>query len=168
MRRIAGVISVVGMVALSAFADAADALPVPSGPVLLSISGDIGVTNAPGLARFDRDMLENLGQQSFTSGSALSDKAQLFEGVPLKAILDRVGAKGSEITASALNDYVAVIPMDDLRFGPLIALRVDGQELKLRDKGPLWIVYPRDDYRDLKNVRYDSRWVWQLNRLHIE
>jgi hypothetical protein len=40
--------------------------------------------------------------------------------------------------------------------------------MTMRDKGPLWIVYPRDDYSVLHDARYDSRWVWQLNKLHIE
>jgi hypothetical protein len=79
-----------------------------------------------------------------------------------------VGAKGKAIRASALNDYVDILPFEDLKFEPLLAMRVDGRALMMRDKGPLWIVYPRDDYKALQDVRYDSRWVWQLNKLHIE
>jgi hypothetical protein len=46
-------------------------------------------------------------------------------------------------------------------------MSADGQLLKVRDKGPLWIVYPRDEYSALRNNIHDSRWVWQLNRLQI-
>ncbi|MDF2813743.1 MAG: oxidoreductase [Microvirga sp.] len=168
MRRMAQLVLVSLMAASATLAGAAETLPAPAGPVLLTISGKVAVTNAAGQAQFDREMLLSLGQQSFTTGSAVADKPQLFEGVPLKAILDRVGASGDAIRASALNDFEVVIPRDDLRFGPLVALKADGQLLKLRDKGPLWIVYPRDDHKELDDMRYDSRWVWQLNRLHIE
>jgi hypothetical protein len=97
----------------------------------------------------------------------MSGKAHLFDGVPLRAILERVGGKGSAIRASALNDYSIDIPWDDLKYDPLVAMSADGQLLKVRDKGPLWIVYPRDDYSALRNNIHDSRWVWQLNRLQI-
>jgi hypothetical protein len=147
---------------------ASEPLPQPAGPVLLTISGNIGQSNAPGQARFDREMLLALGTASLTTGYVVLDRPQLFEGVPLQAVLERVEAKGTKMTAVALNDYEIVIPFEDLKFDPLIAMKADGQPLKIRDKGPLWIVYPRDDYKVLQDIRYDSRWVWQLNRLHIE
>jgi hypothetical protein len=159
------------LAALSGYATdvlAAEPLPPPKGQVLLVVSGRIEQTNVSGEAHFDREMLAALGERSIRTGSALTDGTQLFEGVPLRAVLDRVGAKGRSLKASALNDYEVAIPWDDLRYNPLIAMKVDGQLLKLRDKGPLWIVYPRDDYAVLKAESYDSRWVWQLNKLHVE
>jgi len=149
-------------------ASALEPLPPPNGPVLLTITGDIAQTNAPGKAQFDRAMLEALGQASYTTSSEVSVKPMIFEGVPLRAVLDRVGASGKSMRATALNDYQVSIPMDDLRFEPILAMRVDGRTITPRDKGPLWIVYPRDQQPVLKDVRYDSRWVWQLSRLHIE
>jgi hypothetical protein len=113
-------------------------------------------------------MLLALGSASLTTGYVVLDRPQLFEGVPLQAVLERVEAKGTKMTAVALNDYEIVIPFEDLKFDPLIAMKADGQPLKIRNKGPLWIVYPRDDYKVLQDIRYDSRLVWQLNRLHIE
>lgn len=147
---------------------AAEPLPRPQGPVLLTISGKIEQTNAAGQAQFDREMLEALEQGAFRTGSDVSDKEQVFEGVRLRAILDRVGAKGTAIVASALNNYKISIPWNDLKYDPIVAMRVDGQLLKLRDKGPLWIVYPRDAHAELQAQMYDSRWVWQLNKLHVE
>ncbi|WP_227384025.1 hypothetical protein [Microvirga rosea] len=155
-------------VACGAGSRAAEALPLPTGPVILTITGAIEQTNAPGQARFDRAMLEALGVTSFTTGSVWADHPQLFEGVPLKAVLERVGANGTSMLASALNDYEIAIPFEDLKFSPLLATKVDGRALTLRDKGPLWMVYPRDEYDELRDNRYESRWVWQLNRLRIE
>jgi hypothetical protein len=147
---------------------AAEPLPRPQGPVLLTISGKIRQTNADGTAQFDRQMLEALGQTSLKTSSALSDKPQVFEGVPLRAVLDRVGAEGSSLVASALNNYKASIPWNDLNYDPLLAMRVDGQVLRVRDKGPLWIVYPRDARVEVQTQEHDSRWVWQLNKLQVE
>jgi len=147
---------------------AAEPLPPAKGAVLLTVSGDIEQTNAPGRAEFDRDMLEGLGKTSFITGSEVSDKPQLFEGVLLSAVLKRIGAQGKMMRASALNDYEITIPLADLKFEPLLAMTVDGKMLTIRDKGPLWIVYPRDAHEVLHDVQYYARSVWQLNKLHIE
>jgi len=149
-------------------AQAAEPLPLPKGPILLSVSGKIERTNVGNEAQFDRDMLEALGQASITTASILSKKKQLFEGVFLRAILERVGASGTSMSASALNSYKIDIPLEDLKYDPIVAMRVDGQVLKLRDKGPLWIVYPRDAYGALQTQAYDSRWIWQLNKLRVD
>ncbi len=102
-------------------------------------------------------MLEASGRASFTTGSEVTSKPQLFEGVPLRAVLDRVGARGKTMKAFALNDYEITIPFDDLRFEPLLAMKADGQVLTVRDKGPLWIVYPRDAHEVLHDVKYYAR-----------
>jgi hypothetical protein len=114
------------------------------------------------------EMLEALGRASFATRSEVSEVPQLFEGVPLRALLDRIGVQGNSLRASALNDYAAVIPLGDLRFEPILATKVDGRVLTIRDKGPLWIAYPRDSYKVLQDAKYDYRWVWQLNKLHVE
>lgn len=158
-----------GMILLggSAPSRAAEPLPPAKEAVLLTVSGNIEQTNAPGRAEFDKAMLEALGRKSLRATFVMSGKNHLFEGVPLRAILERVGGRGGAIRASALNDYEIDIPWDDLKYDPLVAMAVDGQPLKVRDKGPLWIVYPRDDHSALRDDIHDSRWVWQLNRLQI-
>jgi hypothetical protein len=141
---------------------------MPVGPVLLTVSGLIDRTNEQGQARFDQTMLEELGRATLETRSVWADGKQVYEGVPLQAVLDRVGARGTVIRATAANSYEVGIPSADLQYGPLIAMRLDGRALTLRDKGPLWIVYPRDAYKVLQDQRYDSRWIWNLTRLHVE
>lgn len=149
-------------------ASAAEPLPRPQGPVLLTISGNVSQTNAPGQAQFDRAMLEALGSAAYTTSSEVSTTPMKFEGVPLRAVLERVGAQGKALKAKALNDYEVAIPLEDLQFEPILAMKVDGRVITARDKGPLWVVYPRDQQPVLQDVRYDARWVWQLNRLQVE
>jgi hypothetical protein len=167
MLRLAFLVSVIAFVGGWMPSHAAEPLPPAKGAVVLTVSGNIEQTNAPGRAEFDRDMLEGLGRKSLKATFVISGKTHLFEGIPLRAVLERVGGKGTAIRASALNDYEIDIPWDDLKYDPLIAMSADGQLLTLRDKGPLWIVYPRDDHSALRDDIHDSRWVWQLNRLHI-
>ncbi|MET0530776.1 MAG: molybdopterin-dependent oxidoreductase [Microvirga sp.] len=132
------------------------------------MSGNIEQTNAPGQARFDREMLESLGQKVIETGTAFTDGTSRFEGAPMRAVLQRVGAKGQSIKATALNSYEIVIPWEDLKYDMILAMRSNGTLLTARDKGPLWIIYPRDEHSVLKHEVYDSRWTWQLSKLHVE
>ncbi|MGO4705374.1 molybdopterin-dependent oxidoreductase [Microvirga sp. 2MCAF38] len=148
---------------------AEEVLPSPTGPVVLVITGNIETMNAPGQARFDKAMLVQLGQATITTHSTWWDGAKAVEGVPLRAVLERVKAKGQQLQASALNDYQVNIPISDLKYDPIIAMSLDGKSLSLRDRGPLWIVYPLDRFpEELKNEVMDARSIWQLKKLNVD
>ncbi|MDF2973837.1 MAG: oxidoreductase [Microvirga sp.] len=148
---------------------AADALPQPSGPVVLEITGSIRNTNTDGAARFDRQMIEALGSGKLTTSSAWTTGKAEFEGIFARDLLDVVGAEGTSVIATALNDYAVSIPLQELRRYPvLLALKMNGEYLKIRDKGPIWIVYPRDQHKELQDSLTDKKWIWQLSSLRIE
>ena len=68
----------------------------------------------------------------------------------------------------ALNDYKVEIPFEDtLAFRVVLATRLDGKTMAVREKGPLFIVYPYDDSADLRNERYYNRSAWQLRTLDV-
>lgn len=92
----------------------------------------------------------------------------VFKGVLARTALERVGAKGSVVMASALNDYTVEIPIEDfLNYDVLLATEMNGEEMLVRDKGPIWIVYPRDDFPELQLETINARWVWQLTELEV-
>lgn len=145
------------------------ALPAPRGPVVLTITGAISRTTSDGEALFDETMLEALPPARLNTGTVVTDGVKHFEGVLMRDLFNHVGAEGRTVTATALNDYVIDIPMTDFRdFDVIMATHMDGERLLASDKGPLWIVYPRDDHRELQDIRYDYRWVWQLVRLDVK
>jgi hypothetical protein len=147
----------------------ASRLSLPSGEVILTVSGKIGITNRPpDTAVFDRDMLEALGTSSFTTTTPWYDGAVTFEGVLMTRVMEAVGARGETVTALALNDYATELPVSDFaRYRVLLALKRNGAYMPVRDKGPLFIVYPYDSDPDLKSRRYHSRSVWQLAQLIV-
>jgi hypothetical protein len=148
---------------------ALDPLPPPQGPVILSVSGNIEVTNTERGADFDREMLYALGLTQVNTTTAWTDGEQAFEGVLMRAVLERLGAQGTTITATALNDFVAPVPMDEVqRYDVLLATVMNGQEMQVSDKGPIWIVYPRSDNPELQDAKFNDRWVWQLRELRVE
>ncbi len=83
--------------------------------------------------------------------------------------MEAVGATGDRIVSIALNDYSAEMPMEDARkYGVLLALKRDGEYMTVRDKGPLFIIYPFDSNPDLKAQKYYSRSVWQIARIEVK
>lgn len=144
------------------------ALPAPTGKVVLTVSGNISKTNRGNLAVFDDDMLGALPRTHLETTTVVTDGVKRFDGFLMRDLLAYVGADGGTVTAIALNDYVIDIPMEDFsRFDVLVATSMDGTRLLPSDKGPLWIVYPRDGHQELQDIRYDYRWVWQLIELDV-
>ena len=91
------------------------------------------------------------------------------EGVGMARLMDFVGATGSSITVKALNDYATDIPMEDFNKYPVIlALKRDGAYMPIKDKGPLFIVYPYDSDPNLKHQRFYSRSAWQVGQIVVK
>ena len=146
----------------------ADTLPAPTGKPILTISGAISVANRPDGAAFDRNMLEALAWEQITTTTPWHSGRVRFEGVPLELLMRVVGATGSSVTAYSLNDFTTSIPVSDFkRFHPILALKKDGEYMPVRDKGPLFIVYPYDSNPELQQQAYYNRSAWQVARLVV-
>jgi hypothetical protein len=147
----------------------AASLGEPTDKPILTVSGKISATNKDATAQFDRAMLEALGIASFSTNTPWYQEPVKFEGVPLAKLMDAVGASGERIVAIALNDYSAEVPMEDVhKFCVLLSLNRDGEYMTVRDKGPLFIIYPFDSNPDLKAQKYYSRSVWQVARIEVK
>lgn len=152
-----------------AWAQTPEPLPTPEGPVILTITGNVEVTNTDGGAAFDRQMLQDVGATELKTTTPWLDGVQVFKGVLAKTLFERVGAEGATVMATALNDYTVSIPMDDFQnYDVLLATEMNGEEMLVSDKGPIWIVYPRDDHPELQERRISERWVWQLKALDVQ
>src|SRR5689334_13941342 len=71
----------------------------PAEKPILTISGNIGVTNKDGTAQFDRSMLEAVGMVAIETTTPWYAGAQKFEGVPLAKLMELVGARGDKVVA---------------------------------------------------------------------
>lgn len=146
----------------------ASEIPKPVGKVILIVEGNVARTNGEGRASFDRALIERLTWRTVRTSTNWTEGVKVFEGVSARELLAFVGAQGETASAVALNDYKVDIPIADFeQYDVLFALRMDGKDLLPSDKGPIWIVYPRDQKPGLRDLRYDSRWVWQLRTLTI-
>ncbi len=146
-----------------------ESLPPPAGRVILTVSGALSRTNDEAGARFDRAMLEALPQHTLLTETPWTDGITRFEGPLARNVLAAVGASGESVRASAINDYAVNIPLADFeQYDVIVALTRDGAPMRVRDKGPLWIIYPWSDHPQLRSEVHHSRSIWQLKALHVE
>lgn len=145
------------------------ALDKPKGKVVLTISGKVGSTNAGDTADFDMDMLAALPQHSFTTKTPWYAAEIKMTGPLLRDVLAAAAAKGTVLTAAALNDYKTTIPIEDARnYNVIVARLMDGQPMSVRNKGPLFIIYPFSAHPELQVERYYNRSAWQLRTLSVK
>lgn len=142
--------------------------PAVAGDIVLTISGNVANPAEGEAWSFDRAELRDLPTTAFQTTTIWTEGPQSFEGVQLDVLLEHVGAKEGTLRAVALNDYAVMIPFSDaVEGGPIVAYARNGAEMSVRDKGPLWIIYPFDDNQTYKSEDYYSRSIWQLDHIEI-
>jgi hypothetical protein len=125
----------------------------------------------PAAVTVDLDLaaLEQLPHHTIATSTPWTEGVSSYEGVLLRDLLRQLGVSGTTITLTALNDYAVTIPAADFdKYDVVLAYSRDGQAMPVRDKGPLWVVYPLDDHPELKSEETHSKMIWQVRRLEVE
>ena len=182
------------LLALPLFSGAARALDAPSGAIVLTVSGKLRTPNQGERAVFDMAMLEKLPQHSFSTKTPWYGEPRKFTGPLLRDLLaaagvnlapktpsasapqggaiglERPGAdQATQLKAVALNDYKVDIPVEDTKsYDVVLARLMDDKPMAVRDKGPLFIIYPFDARPELRNTIYYSRCAWQLKAIEVQ
>jgi hypothetical protein len=150
-------------------AASAQSLSAPAEKPILTISGKITTTNKDDTAQFDRAMLESLGMETIETTTPWFTGSVKFEGVSLDKLMKRVGATGERAAFVALNDYSSEIPVEDFaKHKVILALKRNGEYMPVRDKGPLFVIYPFDSKPELKTQTYYGRSVWQVAKIVVK
>ena len=145
-----------------------DDLPVPAGEVVLTISGAISITNNEDTAVFDLAMLQAMPVTTFVTTTVWTDGPQEFSGLELADLAAALGIEEGTLRATAINDYAVDIPVSDaVEGGPILAYSQNGAIMSVRNKGPLWIVYPYDSNAAYKSEVIYSQSIWQLDRIEV-
>ncbi|KQI67808.1 oxidoreductase [Loktanella sp. 3ANDIMAR09] len=153
---------------LSATPLLAEDIPAPQGDVLLTITGNIKMTNVDDQLQLDRDALMALEAATFETSTIWTEGVQSFQGVSLATLMETLGVTEGTIIATAINDYAVEIPVSDaVEGGGMVAYLMDDAEMRVRDKGPLWVVYPYDSDPAYRTEVIYSRSIWQLDRLEV-
>jgi hypothetical protein len=143
------------------------AQPSLAEPVLTVTGGPDAAGNSIEIS-YDLAALQAMPKSSFETTTMWTEGTQSFEGVALHTLLEMLNVTSGKVIASAINDYRIEIPVADITpEAPVIAFLRNGAEMTVRDKGPLWIVYPYDSDPQYQSEVVFSRSIWQLNRIEI-
>jgi hypothetical protein len=167
-----------GVAACATAAHAGDAaLAAPAAPAALTtplsldIDGEVRVTNnaAHTAYHLTEAQLLKLPVHAISTSTAWTPRTT-FTGPLLADVLKAVGAYGSEIEIRTLDDYVCDVPVADAgRYGVVLAYAMNGQRLKVSDFGPLFLIYPRDQYpQELVGAAGDAKFAWQIKSMTIK
>lgn len=136
------------------------------GPALLTIDCGARRTGGEREAHFDAAALARLPQRRIKTATPWHEGEPEFSGPLLRDLLAAAGADGAALRMRALNDYRVDIPANDARqYDVIVAHQVNRQAITVRDKGPLFMMYPFDSHPELRNSVYFSRCIWQLRRI---
>lgn len=133
---------------------------------VLEISGK--VATAP--VQLDMAALQRLPQKSFKTNTPWTREPHTYSGPLLRDVLALAGAQNPvTIKAVALNDYQISIPAEDAaKLDVIVAHQIDGKAIPVRERGPLFVIYPFDSSTELRSTRYYERSIWQLKSMRIE
>lgn len=109
-----------------------------------------------------------LPQESFETETIWTEGVVRFSGPSVKTVIEQTDMPAADVQLVAINDYNIVLPLEKIEDGaPIIASRINGEPFSVREKGPLWVVFPYDDESRYNTEEYFSFSVWQLNRLNV-
>lgn len=144
-----------------------DPPPRSRGREILQVTGRIAT--APESKRFDLAALEAIGRADLVTRTVWTGPTpRNFAGVPLSRLLAHVGAEGQTLRAVALNDYAITAPLAELlQHDAFLATREDDQPLRIRDRGPVWMIFPWSQRPELDVALVRERAIWQLRTIAI-
>ena len=161
-------VSIIAVVFFSSSAFALEKLPQDA-RVILTVTGAITHTNADARAGFDHDSFAALGWVDVTSFNHWLPGEHQFGGVLISDILAAVGAANDAHTlkVTALDGYSVDIPIRDFDArNVLLASTLNGERMRIRDRGPLWVIYPVSEDR-AKESDEDGKQIWQVKSMHV-
>lgn len=131
---------------------------------ILSIEVD-GATH-----QYDYETLGQMGLTTVRTENDYVDSVTSFSGPLLRDILLALNVDASEtLTMRALNDFTVTVPAKDAYEYPVIlALTQNGDRMSVREKGPIWLIYPMSDHPELQDDVYNSRLIWQLATIEVD
>lgn len=148
------------------FAFAVTVLPVAlaAGDVPLSVRDS---SNAV-VQRFALADLDAMPQTRFETSTIWTEDTVTFSGVALSVLIREAGLKGETLHLTALNDYEIDLPVAEIGPDyPVVATRMNGRTMSVRNKGPFWVVYPYDADPAFRTETVYARSIWQLTDLAV-
>jgi hypothetical protein len=152
-------------IGVSAAMGLSDRQPSAAAEGVLAVSA-----TAPAPLDVDLDLaaIAQMPKHQVVTATPWTEGVSTFEGVLLRDLMRQLGVAGSEVRFVALNDYAITIPAADFEaYDVILAYARDGEAMPVRDKGPLWVIYPLDSHPELNGKETHSKMIWQVRRMEV-
>ncbi len=142
---------------------------VPTGPVVLTVDGLIQDCEGQFEVKFDLPGLRALPAEEVLTRNPWEKTKVRYRGVLLRDLVTAVGGHGAVLRIEALDDYHSDLDVADVEaYDILLAYEREGQTLPVRDKGPLFVVFPFTDVPALETQGRYAQSLWQVSRITIK
>ena len=157
----------------------------PQGPVILTIAGDLALSNrgpldpmADGFLKFheitfdkafvfDRAMLETFPLNEIRAQPPQYSVPATFRGPLLSDVLKSLGAGGASIQTRALDGFAVDLLAEDLAGKDwTLALSADGRPFGIGDRGPIWLMHTPSSLKVAEEE--EQRWPWALFFIQVQ
>lgn len=140
-----------------------------AGPLAAQNPSALQVTAAGGETHsFSMADLDAMEQVTITTTTIWTEGEVTFSGPSLTQVLELAGIENGSLSLTALNDYAIEMPAPEADANyPIVATRLDGEFMSVRDKGPIWIVYPYDSDAAYQTETVYAQSIWQLDRIEV-
>ncbi|NJO81614.1 MAG: molybdopterin-dependent oxidoreductase [Blastochloris sp.] len=149
-----------------------DLVPAPAAAedVVLTVTGNITVTNNGDQLDFDLPTLERLGLVEYETQDEGIGIRGVYRGVLLADLLRVAGVDLTTmqyVRARGVDNYEKDLPRTVLQWPVVIATSRDGKRIPFAERGPLEIIFPYDDF-SINAAAHDPMWVWWLIHLEVQ
>lgn len=145
-------------------------VPVPTGPIVLRITGTIALKNVEDTFSFDMDMLKTLPYLVYKVVDPWLGE-QVYGGVELRTLLEYVGipkyATRVVMVAKDMKEFPVLI-RDAMYYPILIAYTANGAPIKPGKGGPLKLVFPYGLYPKIEELYPPGAWAWWVVEIRVE
>ena len=119
--------------------------------------------------QYTLQQLQQLPQHEIQTKIPWAAGTHIYKGPYLEDVFALAKVKGHWLTLHGLDQYqISFNYLNIKKFKPILALQVDGKLLTIRSKGPIWVILPLDDYKELNAAIYHDYMVWQLVKINVE
>ncbi|WP_118137159.1 molybdopterin-dependent oxidoreductase [Oceanicella sp. SM1341] len=118
----------------------------------------------------DEQALEDMPQRTLNTTNEFVDGKTDFTGPLARDVISLIGrGSATRVRLTAVNDYTVEVDLAEFeQYDVIFALAMNGERLSLRDKGPIWVIYPMDDHAELQDPSYNNRLIWQLVKVELK
>jgi len=114
-----------------------------------------------------REELQALPQQSFRTKTFWTEGSHEFTGPSIGAIAALGPGPAVSARVDGFDDYSATLTAEEWEgHGAILAIWFDGQYMRIRDKGPYWIMFPADDNPgQFYSQEVQEKLVWHVGHI---